>query len=254
MSNRERFLFCILIAVVILLGGFKLLIEPQIKAYQQVKTDYDNALLDKKAMENNIRREDSIYTENQNLEENISKQASILFPQLENDKMQLFFNEIKEDVGIQFTSFVMAEIIAVPITNPTVPEASLTYPIKEDAEKINGINGEGTADDSTAQNNSSENADSTGSDAVEMMSVSIQFEDTYDKALAFIDEIKNSGRTVRVSSVNMTTLDSEKVTISIIIECFGVEKFTSDELSEDSLVLPNGKNNPFEAVDSVTSK
>ena len=78
-----------------------------------------------------------------------------------------------------------------------------------------------------------------------MMTVSLQFNGGYERALALIRQINESGRLVRISSLNMTADEEGAMTISITAECFGISKLAQDELSKNTMPTPSGKSNPF---------
>ena len=264
MNNREKFLIIILAAAIILMGGFKLLIEPALKSLSSTNTAYIKAGQDITTYQEDKSRANRIDAENQKLETTISSDTAAFFPELTNDKIQLFFQNLANAAGISYSIFIMEPPVASQIINTTSTDSSIDYPAKDAADEIASINngtpppanGDSSSQATTSSSETSSQvaASSTASaasnilpkDAIEMMIVTIQFDGSYDQALSLLNGIKSSGRTVRVSSFNMTTGNAGGTTVSISAECYGVQKFTdTDPLSKDTLQPPAGKANPF---------
>ena len=253
MNNREKFLIIILAAAIILMGGFKLMIEPALKSLSATNVAYIKAGQDKTTYQENKSRANRIGAENKKLETTISSDTASFFPELTNDKIQLFFQDLANTAGISYSIFIMEPPIASQIINTTSVDSSIDYPAKDDANEIASINN-GTPPPVTSDTSSQDATSSTSStvskvlpkDLIEMMIVTIQFNGSYDQALSLLNGIKNSGRTVRVSSFNMSTGNTGGTIVSISAECYGVQKFTdTDPLSKDTLQAPSGKANPF---------
>lgn len=250
MNSREKFLFIVLAAVVILFGGFKLLIEPEMKNLSKAGSDLVIALGKKSISDNNIINIDSKKNDNVTLNEKVKTLVVPFFPELKNDKIHLFFNDIAEKIGISYTGLSLADVVTVQITNPAKEDKELSYPAKETANTIIDINNGkyvppivGT--DTSAKKAKTSKVEEKPKDLIEMMTVTITFNGTYEQTEAMIDAIKNSGRICRVSSVKISNNISGVTEITISAECFGIIKFVDDPLSNDTLPVPPGKANPF---------
>lgn len=248
MSSRERFLIVLLAAVVILLGGYKLLLEPGMKALTQTNADLQTVNSEYSQAQLDILRAQTIDSDNNALESKITETSQQFFPQLETDKIQYFFTQMATETGIQLSSLTMTAPVAAQISASSVSGTDITYPAKDAAEGINALeNGEPlpTATPAPTQSTAG-NSNTLPKDMIEMMSVTMQFETTYEQALDMITAIKNSGRTARISSINMVmNAETNLLTVNITVECFGVEKVTEDTLSENNMPAPDGKGNPF---------
>lgn len=256
MKKRERFLLVVLAAMVILLGGYKFLIEPQIKSLSAAGEELQQAKEEQLQAESNLRRAADIATANKTLEEKVFETYKVFFPELENDNVHIFFEDLAATAGVTYTSFLMSEKAVTSIT-PFVPlEGSVTYPAKDSASSINIMNGTeepqstpATPSGSASQSNS---AAVTTSSEVEKIDISIQFQSGYTQMNAFLDAVKNSGRTVRITSVSIVQSESAEgetssgsLGVSLSVECFGVKKISPDALSEDALQFARGKTSPF---------
>ncbi len=285
MSAREKSLVIILAVLVILLGGFKFLIEPEIGKLLKASTEYAKAVVEKQRINNNSTIADSIDADNTNLQDKINGEAGIFLPELESDKVHIFFQKIMDNAGISADMFIMTDKMAMQISNQSFNVADITYPAKTAAENIVNIEKgnvqasdivamkqSGTAQSGTAQTEiaqssgvlqpdtfqqvttqqSSQSAaqvalKQTAADLVEMVTVIIQFQSQYDRCMKVLDEIKNSGRTVRVTSLSILETQPGQLTVNISVECYGIVKLTdNDPLNEKDLPAPAGRYNPFQ--------
>jgi|GEM_PF-3138352 len=248
MSSREKFLIGLLAAIAILLGGYKLLIEPAYAGLSATKDAYTAILTEQQTAQNNIARAATIDEENSSLKDTIDAASAIFFPEFENDKIHLFFTELASDARITYSSFTMTSPVAAQISGTSGFGESITYPAKEAATGINALeNGEPLPTATPAPTTDASAADNQlPKDMIEMMSVTLQYEGTYAQTLTFLTSINNCGRTARIASVNMLQNGQDGLlTVNITVDCFGVKKVTDDVLSDDTLSSPQGKTDPF---------
>ena len=252
MNSREKLLIIVLAAVVILLGGFKLLIEPEMKRFSNANAEYNQAANSwERALENKQQAE-TIEKSNQLLETEIAEKAGPFFPELEADKIHIFFDQLADGAGLKYESFTMTKKIVTQISVPRNAGSDTSYPAKDAVQGIEEINGESVNGSKTpAAESQPPKPNQQPKDLVEMMTVSIQFKGTYGQGLALVKKMTTSGRLIRISSFDMTKernsdVNKNDITISITAECFGVAKMTADELSLDTQPKPSGKSNPFD--------
>ena len=237
LTPRERMLLILLSAVVILVGGSKLLIAPQLEKLAEASARHSEVQFQLQQAELDLSRVQTIDEENRTLKSQIVQQSARFFPTLTNDMVQIYFDNLARAAGVSFSSFNMSSVTAVRVYNPTTPESGLTYPAGEAAKKL--------LETSYEAENISDTAN-TSAGMVEMMQVSMQLVGSYDQALALLGQISGAGRTVRVTSVNLTAQPNGLVGINITAECYGVMKFAApDSLETDTMPRPEGKKNPF---------
>lgn len=239
MNRRERFLIILLAAVAILLGGFKLLIEPELNLLNKAMADNAAVSADWIASQNNSALADSAAESNAALEERTREAATAFFPEIKPDNLQVFFSDLATQSGVIFTSYVTTAPAPAQVTTPSSPQTGITYPAKEAAsdllgEKAKGSSGAGGA---KGKNTSSK-------DQVEMVVVSLQYTSAYGQTLAFLQAVRDSGRMMRVSSLAISG-DGGRLSTSVSVECFGLKKLSADSFSDDTLGTPPGKENPF---------
>jgi Tfp pilus assembly protein PilO len=239
MSRREKFLVITLAAVIVLLGGFKLLVEPQIKNVALAKSELAQVLNDKNRIEQNSLQSAIIKDNNAKLESLIEQATIPFFPEIQTDKIHIFFQGLADKAGIRYHSFTMTNRTVSQIAPHQIIDTNFSYPAKNAAEEIKKL--EGTDN----QTPSAETSDSKEK-LIEMITVSLQFEGSYQNSLALLDEINNSGRLVRISSLRMNKESDNQLSVSITAECYGILKFTGrDNLALDTLSKPSGKADPF---------
>lgn len=248
MNSREKLLIIVLAAVIILMGGFKLLIEPQLKSLAATNISLKEAITKKQVADDNVLRADTIDSENKLLEAKIETAAAVFFPELKNDKIQIFFQDLANKTGVTFESLTMTDVTTTQIINQSGTNTDASYPAKEAADNISGIdNNQDVTNNTKSSAATSSQSTKQPVDTVEMMAVTIQFKSTYEQGIAMVNEIKNSKRTIRISTLNFTVGDDGQFTATISAECYGIVKLTdSDILSKDSLTTPAGKTNPFQ--------
>lgn len=238
MKKRERFLLILLAAMIILLGGYKFLIEPQLAALASAKDELDLAQIEKQQAEENVRRAGEVARQNIELEEKIAEESGNFFPELENDKIHIFFDEIFSSVNLSYASLGMGARAVATITPFKPVDNSIFYPLKDSAASINIMNEREEVKDSSSSDNEENDTE------LEKMIVSLQFNASYNQMKAFIDAIKNSERTVRIVSISTAGSDAD-LSVSMSAECFGLKKITDDPLAENSLPAPSGRSSPF---------
>ena len=237
MTPRERMLLILLSAVVILVGGSKLLIVPQLEKLAVLSARHSEAQFQLQQAEIDLRRAQTIDEENRTLESQIVQQSSRFFPTLTNDMVQIYFDNLARAAGVSYSSFSISPVTVSRVDNPPTPESGLTYPAGNAARRLI---------ETTPSAESGTDTANTSAGLVEMVQVSMQLVGSYDQALALLGQISGAGRTVRVTSVNLSSLANGSVSISITAECYGVVKFAApDSLETDTMPRPEGKKNPF---------
>ncbi len=252
MSRREKFLIVLLAALVILLGGFKLLVEPQLKNLAAAKEELAAAENDQQQAEFNMAHAERIEAENTELDSKIGQKAQVFFPELQNDKVQMFFERLAGQANISFHYFHMDKKTTGTIEGFTPQSDALSYPAKDSASSIRSINGleekpsAPAGGQSGKQDTGKQDTGKQDKGVVEKMSVSMQFVGSYEQMKTFLDAIRNSGRTVRVSSLSSSVTDNGTLSVEVRAECFGIKKLTdTDPLINDTLPRQTGKTNPY---------
>lgn len=239
MSPRERFLIILLAAVVILLGGFKVLIEPELNKLNRAMEDNTAALSEWIAAQNNNALADSAAESNAKLKEKILDESTLLFPEIKPSNLQVFFNSLAVKSGVSYISYTATSASPASITVPSSQKQGINYPAKDAATEILGENEHTSADKAKTD----VKTPSSG-EQVEMVAVSLQFTSTYAQATAFLQAVRDSSRMMRVSSLSITE-NSGILSTGITVECFGLKKLDADSFGDNPPEMPMGKGNPF---------
>ena len=252
MNRREKFLIVLLAAVIILLGGFKLLIEPKMKKIAEAKTGLEQAQMLKQKIEGYSRQKAGIEKQIKALESSVVQESVRFLPELSTDSVHIFFQDMAERANVRYDSFTMTSKTTAQIKEHDIVNTELSYPAKDAVEGIDRIDNKNPADKSGQQDEKSSRGSQNKqpADIIEMMVVSLQFKGTdkeniYKKSLDLIDRINKSKRMVRISSLDMTMNDRNELVISITAECFGIVKMNPDSLSDRVLPKDSGKTDPF---------
>ena len=239
MSPRERFLVILLAAVIILLGGFKLIVEPEISRLAKAMSDNAAANAEWVSAQNSGAMADSLASENDKLKTRASDAAAIFFPEIEHDNLQVFFRDIAQKSGISFDMYNVSGPGTSQVGVAITQENEITYPAKQAAAGILG-------EDKNGKNSTKNPATGTSaSDILELATVSVQFTSGYQQMLDFLQAVRDSGRAIRVSSLTASRAGGGSVNVSVTMECYGVKKLSEDSFSDDTLGIPGGKTNPF---------
>ncbi|MDD2362418.1 MAG: type 4a pilus biogenesis protein PilO [Oscillospiraceae bacterium] len=246
MNNRERFLIIILAAATILLGGFKLLIEPEMKNVADAKSTLEQAENSWNQVLNNREKSAEIKTSNNDLKIKIKTASRPFFPELDADNVHIFFDGLARKAGINYTSFIMTNRTVSQIIIPEIINNEISYPAKDAAQRIENME-KGTKTKDSEEMKEQKSADPSKAqpkDLLEMMTVSLQFKGNYNQVVAIVDEITKCGRFVRISSLDMSMVEGS-LNVSVTADCFGIAKWVEDEFSEDKMAKQPGKSNPF---------
>lgn len=212
----------LLVLVVVVLGGFKFLIEPQISRYGSLQLEYRTALDKDRANRTAVQQQKAVQEENSGLEPRMSEAVDRFFPELSTDIVTLFFDDMANKAGVSYRSFTVSNPVAAQIGGGEQNSgASLSYPMKQWVDSLEAMDA-----DASASGGASSEASDLPADTVEKVTVTLQLQTMEANTLALIDHIRDSGKTVRVLSVTRSSTDDGREDVGITAECFGVKKLS----------------------------
>lgn len=214
MSKRERMLVLVLMVLAIVLGGYKFLLEGQINTLtaQQAKVSELQGQVGSNGNEQGYK--DTLESAIGQMLPQAEEATAGFFSQLDSMTIQQFFIQILNKTGDTAQSLSMTSTVAAAIQTTTQQSISLTYPMQEWAYALSG---KAIAPEQTA-------APGTDQSAVAMVTVSLQLNSAANLG-SILNNIKASEKTVRVSSVTVTA-DEQTTTVTIVVECFGIERIS----------------------------
>ncbi len=239
-TPRERMLLILLSAVVVLVGGSKLLISPQLTKLAELSEQHSEAQFLLQQAELDLKRAQTIDQESRALESQIVQDSARFFPELTSDMVHIYFDNLARAAAVPLPSFSVSPVTAAQVDNPSAPGLQVAYPAGEAARLLlEGQAATGAAEEQAAAANPQ-------AGLVEMMQVSIRLQGSYSEALALLGQISGANRLVRVSSVNLLPRADGLMDIYITAQCYGIKKFIGeDSLSADTMPRPEGQSNPF---------
>lgn len=240
MSGREKFLITLLAAVAILLGGFKLLIEPQMKKLAEANNRLAEAQAQQQELISNRNSAQTLEAANKDLRRQIGDESAQLFPTLSSDMIHIYFEDLAGAAGIQFRSLTMSEISFTQVMIPGKAAPGTGYPMKDAVDYLNG-NTSGTPEKS-----GSGDQKNSPPDTLEVMTVTLQFQSDYARTRDFLNRIKSGKRTAVVGGVNMSVGNDGAFSVNMTVHCYGAVKLEKDSISENRLPDGTGKANPFQ--------
>lgn len=245
-SKKEKFLLIILILVVIVLGGFKLLIEPRYDKLRTARQNFVEAEVKKKEADSFESKLKKLTDENIEIEEIINENSKNIMPKLESDKLNVYFNTILSELDIDILQLELSEVTSERITPYVNLGKYHEYKAYLTAQNIKSIK-EKNEVIPVQENTKEDNPEEDLSFAIEKRSVSITFTGSYNKLNQFLDAVRDTGRTVYVNTIGITSAGGSNLNYVVVFDCYGIDKInTVDLLSAYSAPTPNGKTNPFD--------
>lgn len=246
MNKREKILVVLLAAIIILLGGLKLFIEPKLTQIEVVKASLQQARGDKQQAQLNKIMINSETDNSISLQQKIDELSVEFFPELDYDMIQLFFQDFAVRSNIKYKSFTMVQKTTSKIEIQKAKDLELKYPAKEAADQLNEEKNKEQQETQESQKVQQPAKIEGKSDFVEIITVQMQFESNYNQVRQLLDFVSNSKRTISINSIQLKKVDNDIITVSITANCYGVVKIVEDDLSNiQAPAVPKGKDNPF---------
>jgi Tfp pilus assembly protein PilO len=243
LSYREKILVVLLLVVAVIYLGIQFLIMPAYNSYTNNQSIVSE-LTDKKLLvQNNVSNVTNINVALQKAQANALNVAKPFLPTLDADILNVWANNIASSNGYTIQSIAITSPKATIIQlNPSKSENTLpnSYPIKDFANKVNGINNQGTAA-TTSQATAPANGRLDNKSMLES-DITLSMTGQFSNVSSFLNAIKNSKRTVNVSSFTATYNDKNVFIFTCTINCYAVQKLdSSDNLVDWNLPAPSGK-------------
>lgn len=273
LNLREKILVFVLSIVVVLFIGVKLLLTPAFGALSL----HTQTLLDMQTKQAIARANLSATTK---LNSNIQKAAAAadsaaasILPSVDNAQLNLWILGLTGQSGLTLSAVKFSDSTVTDIGSDSTSQQSsgsssqsgssngqqttaankLTYLLKTYAEgyKSNTLtNNKTTASNGTTapksgasalQNSSGAQAAKGATGALLREDVTLELSGTYDGVKAFLDAVQNSGKTVRVISLDVVVVNNV-TSAEAVLACYGAEKpDNSDTTFTWNLPAPSGK-------------
>jgi len=244
MKSTEKLLIFALVAVIVIVCGYKFLISPSLVSMSEAGSDYLSYSAKLDEANTYITMTQQYNDEFKKQKDNSVSLSNKFFPELYNDKVHIFLEHLTSKAALTTPSFNITDAVSQSVVNSTTSKVELQYDAKDFSEYIDSYIKDKSNIPPQKSSTATTSATKDDSNNIEMMKVIIKFSDSYEKTLQFLKEIKSCGRNARVEYCQILK-EGDKLSTTINIECYGVKKFVPDNISEDNLRKAEGKANPF---------
>lgn len=264
LSAREKILLFVLAIVLILFVGIRYLVLPSFKSYTADLQKLDGLMQKQQQTQNAVSQARTVGERERQALQKAESAASPLLPSADSDLLNVWAVKLMEDAGLKVTSITLAPATSVDIapsgsgaagTSSAVPglpgyklgDYAETY--KGTAPKAAGGTSSAASSPSSASSSASGTSSASSSAAggskegtVLNVNISASMTGTYAQASAFLDAVKNCGKTAVVTSFTCTG-SGAAVTFDAVISCYAAEKLdNSDTTFAWDQPAPAGKN------------
>lgn len=211
LSYREKILLILLGFFILLFCGLRFAVLPAQNQYTDAQIRLKNAFAEQISASTAVQKAPQIEKQLSDRMTAADKIAATFFPTLDGDILNKWADGIasKSGVGLSGVSVAAAGVTAVQEQMPV--SGALNYPIRDYADILSGA--------------SSAAAPGAAAGTTKVMSaqLSLTMSGSYQNACAFIDNLKNSGRAVSITSYNFSK-NNNVFSIAMTLTCYGVKK------------------------------
>ena len=232
-TKRERILLTVLAVLLIVVGGWLLLIKPSLDSLTVSIQRSLDVRAQKQTFELNSAQAKNLAAAIDKQKTDAISAAAAFFPSLRDDRLQTFVEGISVAAGVpHYTLTISQTQLKAPGGGASVPSA-LDYPLGQIAQALNPA----------AQKKATA---AVSADTVEYANVTVQFDADYAALTKFLDGVKNSGRTARVTSLQISKQAGALLAVTVGIDCYGIRKLDdSDALTDPVPAQPSGRTSLF---------
>ena len=247
LSAREKILVMILAVVVVLGGGIRFLAVP---AYQDLKdktSQLTELAIKQAAAQASVKAAAGIPKNLDAAKKKASEASKPFFPSLDSDQLQLWVTNITTEKGLAVGNLSVSSPAVDSFKGKgNAASAVIDYPIRDYASAFKGGNAGAQAAQQSGRQSAAQSAggktELSGSSVLKA-SVSMSLTGTYADILEWLDALSGSGRTVKVAQIGLGQNTNGKLSVSVVLDCYGVEKIDdSDSTVNWNLPKPAGKN------------
>jgi hypothetical protein len=249
LSVREKILVYLLVIAVIVFIGVKYLDMPAVRANNADSARAENLLTQQDTAQQKVV---AVQNSSSSLEKALASAnsaASSLLPQPDIDLLNVWVVNLVQSSGLNVTSISFTQPSSTDVGASSTTQNGTSSAINQDyllGQYAKGYKGEISNPSATSENNSTSSSAATTSGAIGGVlgvNVTMALTGNYNQAKAFLDIVKNSGKTVIVTSFGCSVSGST-YSINATLQCFGAEKpDSSDGTFNWTLPKPAGAGN-----------
>lgn len=266
LSKREKMLLLILLAVAFFVGGYFLLLEPQMREQSQVQIQYDEAklkLAEQRAMSD---PNNPIYAQYDILDNKVRLSTVGFFPNLDQERIITMLETRFYEAGImpmavQFT--VSAPEIVNQIAAPAVEQPGAldllakayldtvqsTASAAVTVDGISAVNPDATAPAAP------EAAVQTAGSGLKAVRISASFQTTYEALQTLLKRFEEYPRRIMVEQITTAKSGDGELSVTMVIALHSIPKIhqQDEDYMQWSFEGPYGRENPFAEYDGYSS-
>lgn len=266
LSKREKMLLLILLAVAFFVGGYFLLLEPQMRERSQVQIQYDEAklkLAEQRAMSD---PNNPIYAQYDILDNKVRLSTVGFFPNLDQERIITMLETRFYEAGImpmavQFT--VSAPEIVNQIAAPAVEQPGAldllakayldtvqsTASAAVTVDGISAVNPDATAPAAP------ETAVQTAGSGLKAVRISASFQTTYEALQTLLKRFEEYPRRIMVEQISTAKSGDGELSVTMVIALHSIPKIhqQDEDYMQWGFEGPYGRENPFAEYDGYGS-
>jgi Tfp pilus assembly protein PilO len=225
LSVREKILVFLLIIAALVFIGIKYLVTPAMQDAANGKAKLSDLFNQQVVVQQKVAAAKSADSNLQKELATANSAASAILPQPDNELLNVWIVNLVQGSGLNVTtvSFSQAAVTDITPQNNTASntQAGSTggYLLKDYADSYKSV--------SPSSGAGSQAAATEG--GLLCVNVTINMTGTYDQAKAFLDAVKNCGKTAIVNAFTCSVDNNKVYTISAVIACYGAEKLDDSD-------------------------
>ncbi|HEX3026621.1 MAG TPA: hypothetical protein VHR42_05280 [Clostridia bacterium] len=251
LTSREKKLLFVLALVVILVGGFRFLVLPAYSKFNTENENFSTLLARQLIAKGNLAAAGTIDSGLQKKLSDVDSSASALFPSLSNDQLNIWILDLTAKNGLSVSSIKFGSPYVTEISKDNIKNADsstsgstsagqnqtaagdLNYLLKKYAQGYKGSSTSAVPATTSGSSSSSSSAQSGASsqqagNSLVGEQIKISMTGSFAQANSFLDAVKNSKKTVLVSSFSCSPKGST-LTIDATLLFYGAEKPDSSD-------------------------
>lgn len=250
LTQRERILLVVLAVAVILIGGYYLVIKPQMDKIEQLKSEQTTLKVQYDEFVAAMDPKHPIYKQTTIADTKVRQVCSLFFPELKQEKFILLLSEQMKTAGIDADDITFTDIVSGIDTADE--EAKDTVNVSPESQVLKGLQttylGKSVDKPVDAEALSKQKAEITqllGN--VERQSITLNYNGDFNSFLLFLETLESYSRRIVVDNVAMTNDELGSQQSMIQLSYYAIPKLHEQDADfmEWNLMGPYGKPDPF---------
>lgn len=252
LSKREKILLLVLFFLGVTYIYYTYLLSPQLENLTTLKIEMEELKSKQDYANIQISPKHKIYKDFKILNAQIDLMTKRLFPEIIQEKIILYIEDMIETSDINVTSISFTEPQFAKPDDESQDEVSDVDPAIQKI--LNQITGKTIEDENDQSKDSEESSDNSGYN-LEYMSASLIIEGEYYNIIKFMERIEYFGKKILVSNLNLTVLEDDILAGNIVLDFYAIPNLDSsdDDYFDWNVENEYGRDNPFNSYKGYTA-